>query len=153
MDGNFRDEVYRKLGSRLVDYGIAVQMIQDDGEEPVLHCAFQPADSDRAPMLMEVSFYQLDDVNILQFYIYLTEQTPKEKMDSMRQVLDDCSCFLPVGHIGFYGEEHQMYFKYSLLLGENDKPDDATEKSLTAIELISTELSADLDQIFPGEAN
>ena len=67
MQNNFKKEVIKKLGENLMEYGFSVQKEEDtENDLLTLRCGFVLSDEQPVPMVMEMTFYNLDPKDVAQ---------------------------------------------------------------------------------------
>ena len=148
MDNNFKKEVIKKLGENLMEYGFSVQKEEDEENELLtLRCGFVLSDEQPVPMVMEMTFYNLDTNPILQFYTYIASGLPAELIEKLRPVIDEFNCYAPLGHMGIYDEDSQLYYRYSLVFGEDEDIDRAVDRSEDILELMLLILKANYEKL------
>lgn len=150
MSEKFREELFGELEGKLIGSGFAVRRQGNTGAEndiPSLRCGFKMPDSHAEPMVMDIAFYPIKDLNILQFYIYTGLSVKEEKMASFREVMDECNSYAPLGQLGLYGEDHSMYFRHCLVLGNDETADAAAEKCMDVMELLFTVLDKYIERL------
>lgn len=147
MEKNFKSNVLKKFGENLMEYGFTVQKIKDEevGLE-TLQCGFFVSEKQQQPLVMDITFYELDTNPILQFYVYIANNLPDEVVEQMKPVIEEYNTYTPVGHMGIYEEEKQLYYRYSLIFEENEKVETAVDRCETVMELMLLLLKANYEK-------
>ena len=139
MEQNFKSDLFKELAARLVNYGLSVQLLDEEtAGVPTLRCVFQLPGNPGEPLIMDMSFYDINTAPVMQFFIYVHDKTDKKTIAALKETVDDANSFIPAGHFGYYGDDNVLYYRYCVIFSENDSIDTSAERCESTIEMMFT---------------
>lgn len=94
--------------------------LKADGKKPdTLRLLFTIGEDSGNPAVMNVAIHQLDsELKLLQFYTIVETDVEEIVLSELMHYVNQLNFAVPLGFFCYYGENRQVYHKYSLIVNE-----------------------------------
>lgn len=132
-------EVLEEVSIRLLHMGFTTTLVsgEETGGYETLRSTFYLGEEPVEATAMDMAFYNIEDFEpMMQVFIYMNQTTDLNRLDAIKESIEEGNRYAPVGHFGIFGEEQQVYYRHSIIFYEQDRVDEAVERVMSVLTLM-----------------